>query len=390
MRKDGYGLKAVEDTIRQICIATNDEETELRINAVHNTFDKNMNDVAGTSKLRELLGIPQITPLSQGKKEIFSAEEILKMDIPPVEWIVQTLIPKRGIIMLGGDNGSLKSYTMLHFCLSCITSTHFLGEYACDCQDRTIVIIDEENRLNAIKTRLGLFHKGLEGKSLENLKFLVDTGWKLDNPVDIQDLEKHLDSLRPGIIVMDSLVRFFQGEENSAKDVKKIFDNIKGLMGRYDCSILLLHHKRKDSNPTKNSLRGSSDLSAFCDSILMIEKKNRERFILSQVKNRHAEEAKPIAFDFAVHPENGPVFSYKGVSIYKDVKVKAADDIRKWVNETSTNNFSTGQIKKIMKEHGHADNATYDALKSLVISGFLEKKKQGLYEVIANLNNLIP
>ena len=46
-------------------------------------------------------------------------------------------------------------------------------------------------------------------------------------------LDKIISELRPNLVILDSMIRFFDGDENSSKDVKKIYDSIKPLRDKY-------------------------------------------------------------------------------------------------------------------------------------------------------------
>jgi KaiC/GvpD/RAD55 family RecA-like ATPase len=342
------------------------------------TYYHDISKEEAKKKLKEELGLsPQIN-----FDGFLSAKKIMTLDVPEVEWIINGLIPKRNVTILGGDNGSFKSFLALHLCLSMATNTAFLNEYDCDTDgDRPVLYIDEENRINTLKTRLTKLVNGLniDEEKLENLSFLIESGVKLDDEDLANSLLDKIQEKRPALIIFDSLIRFFNGEENSSKDVKVVFDVMKRIIKENDSAIIILHHTRKDSHANKHSLRGSGDLSAFCDSVLMIQKRNDYNFIIRQVKNRHQKETEP--FDFTIKEEfNALMINYGSTITSTDVMSKVKQEIINWINNEEIEEFQTNTALNVMQRRGFKRNAVYDALKDLSEEDLIKKIKYGHYK----------
>ena len=50
---------------------------------------------------------------------------------------------------------------------------------------------------------------------------------------------------KPDLIILDSLVRFMTGDENSVKDVRLLFQGLKKLANEEGVTIICIHHLRK-------------------------------------------------------------------------------------------------------------------------------------------------
>ena len=84
-------------------------------------------------------------------------------------------------------------------------------------------------------------------------------GLDLNTP---QGYQKTVDAIRalpsvPEIIVVDTLHRFLDGDENSAQDAKSMLDACAALINEFGCSVVLVHHTGV-SNEAQHRARGSS------------------------------------------------------------------------------------------------------------------------------------
>lgn len=130
------------------------------------------------------------------------------------------------------------------------------------------------------------------------------------------------------LLILDSLVRVHEQDENDAKGMTKVFSSLQKIIGA-GASILFTHHHRKQmgygpSNPGQ-SMRGSSDILAAVDCHIIVEKKKDEvdRLIIKQTKLRQAEALLPFEVK-VIKSELGPSdFEYAGG--YDEKKRKAEE-----------------------------------------------------------------
>ena len=104
----------------------------------------------------------------------------------------------------------------------------------------------------------------------------------------------------PPLIVLDSLVRFMPGDENSTDAPKAFWERIKKLNGA-GCSFLILHHAGKGAS-TKEG-RGSTDITAGCDFKYLLTKpskggedghKNLLKMDMSLLRTRYPDDSIPV------------------------------------------------------------------------------------------------
>ncbi len=74
------------------------------------------------------------------------------------------------------------------------------------------------------------------------------------------------EALPKSVVVLDTAIRFLDGDENSSAHIRAFADGILALLRGGAEAVLLLHHSPKDSGDTmtlENAMRGSGDMGAF-------------------------------------------------------------------------------------------------------------------------------
>ena len=104
----------------------------------------------------------------------------------------------------------------------------------------------------------------------------------------------------PRLLVLDPLVRLHGVDENTVAEVALILGFLRDLQRRFHTAVLLVHHARK-SGATRpgQALRGSSDLHAWGDSNLYLQRRDRQ--ILMTVEHRAAPGLNDIEVELADH-----------------------------------------------------------------------------------------
>lgn len=319
--------------------------------------------------------------LEERSINLVNGEELLQKNLPEPEWVVDEIICKPGITILGGDTATFKSYVALHLSCTAVTANQFLSSIRT--RKMKVLYIDEEMGERTIKTRLRQFKEGLKtNSSFTDLHIASFNNFKLDNAEQIKKLVALIERTRPDLIIIDSMVRFLTGDENSAKDVKATFDSMKMLMHDYGVSFLILHHTRKSGSDKKHDLRGSGDFSAYADNVFMISSVSKadQEYEITQVKSRHLP-GEPT-YKFKVFDDEGMrlvLINKYGKKETPRAKDRCAQDLLNWIREENRGQFETAEVLTAMTKIGHASNAIYDALSELIKMNELEKSKWGKY-----------
>jgi len=319
-----------------------------------------------------------------------SALELLNSDIPEPEWLVDGLVPKANITLIAGPPASIKSFLTL-LISSCTAAGSKLFDMI-NCKQGIVLYVDEENGKEEIKRRLELLKNTycFSEQALENIHFMFYQGFKVDERWANRMVEA-IPGKIPSLIIVDSLVRVLEGDENSAEDARKLFNSFRVLIKDYGTTILVLAHCRKTNRDTSlnlNSIRGSSDFAACASSIIILEPQGKNTFCLTQAKNRSKAEASSDLVIKIVNKESakgvkGVFFEVKQGTAGKRLTAAelAAEDITKWLNETQKQEFKTKEVLEELADK-HKDNAVYSALKLLNKRGELKHKSHGAWSVV--------
>ncbi len=101
--------------------------------------------------------------------------------------------------------------------------------------------------------------------------------------------------LRPRLLLLDPLVRLHGIDENNAGEVAGLLAYFRSLQRRFDLSVLLVHHTRKNAAggvAAGQGLRGSSDIHAFGDSNLYLRRTKEHLVLFSE--HRAAPASAPV------------------------------------------------------------------------------------------------
>jgi hypothetical protein len=318
--------------------------------------------------------------------ESIRAVDLINSDIEPIKWLVDGILPEKSITILGGDVGNLKTYTALYIALCCSKGHACFGNFVTE--KIRVLYIDEENRKETIYSRLHALYSGLDLDKNEDidLEFMICYDIKLSTSrsSNLHILERKLKAFRPHLVIVDSLVRVMEGNENDVQEVRKVFDILKNFIINYESSWLLLHHTRKGNGTRtkyKDDLRGSSDFGAFVDIIMMINKLDDETYLLNQPKNRLAipTQSFKIKFD-GFNLKFDEFVNSKDFSARLTAGEKCSEVITKWIRDNNIKDFET---KEVTSKFGgeYRNNARSDALNILFGKGAISNVSRGKWEV---------
>jgi replicative DNA helicase len=209
--------------------------------------------------------------------------ELLASPPPAVGWRWQGWLARGDLALLVGEPGVGKSLLALALAASLRLGDTLLGD---DCRRCRVGIVDLENPLDEVHKRLRAF--GISADDNDGLLY-----WHAQ-PLDLADgtaaiatiVQEHaLD-----VLMIDSLRRATPGlDENDSAAVSAVLSPLRALTHETGCTILLLHHVRKQSGGSADAaqtVRGSGDLVASADSLLVLRPKEQGLFAVEHAKAR--------------------------------------------------------------------------------------------------------
>jgi hypothetical protein len=240
---------------------------------------------------------PEAIPHDGGasrEPEPIELDDLLDHDYPDEPGIVSGgIIVRRGLIVVGGGAKRGKSSLVNTLLFNRHRKKPWLGFTTTG--GRTLVI-QAEIPEPELQKRIGLQLKDSDRPPKGSIYFLTDRRIKLDRPEGLAKLRQHLDRIKPDLLVIDPLARFFSGDENSAKDMGAFVTALDVLIQEYDLTIIIVHHVGKpapgDGRAGGDRLRGSSALFGAADTVMLLDRSDAG-FKLS-FELRHGPEPAPL------------------------------------------------------------------------------------------------
>jgi len=237
------------------------------------------------------------TGVTPGEREAFMAEPQVKttsgikrwVDVPSisalpadikVDWAVDGIIPRYAVTLIAGESGHFKSWLAFLMGGRVASGGRYLGRA---CQKMPVVYFDRENPAAVVRERAEIL--GLSG--LADLKYWG--GWLEEQAPGLGDfrLLEFAREHKP-LMIFDSLIRFHEGEENSASEMARVMGDLRQLANA-GATPVPLHHRSKSET---SIYRGSSDIKAGIDvGYAVTFDQDAGLVTLKCFKNRYAKEA---------------------------------------------------------------------------------------------------
>ena len=219
----------------------------------------------------------------------------------PIRWQVKHWLQSQALIMVHGPSGCGKTFLVLDMVLAIASKGTIPDWFGNKVRHGTVVYLAGEGH-HGLRGRVAAWkqHKGVSGLDM----WLSRHGLDLNTP---QGYQKTVDAIRalpnpPEIIVVDTLHRFLDGDENSASDAKSMLDACGAMIHEFDCSVILVHHTGV-SVEAQHRARGSSAWRGALD--IEISVVPGDIIEIVQRKSKDAEEAKPVFVELQSVPIKG-------------------------------------------------------------------------------------
>lgn len=277
--------------------------------------------------------------------KIYSLDYLLNdKSNPPPQLIGGGILLNRSLLLIAGAKKVRKTFLAYNFGVALATGKSFAGFEIK--QQSNVFIFSAEGGYFPNRERIQTMCKDVEQEARQRLNICFDSRLKLENYTDIDKIVATIKEYQPEVLVIDPFVKFHGLEENSAKEMGHILDQLRILIEDYKLSIILVHHLGKDQT---HGARGSSAILGEYDSCITLTKEGSE--------NKHQNK---IEFDLR-H------------SISPDSRKLLFNSKTFWFEEEES------EIVKILRTYGTQDKKT---LVDRCISSELYAHQSGAYKAI--------
>jgi hypothetical protein len=195
---------------------------------------------------------------------MYSMVELLKL--PPPTWLVDQILPAGGLVGLYGQPGHYKSFVAIDIAMSVATGVPWHGQAVRP--GHVIYVAAEGGTGIANRAHAWLLEHNVKPED-------VDIAWVTESvPVSVDSenmdllFERINDELKsdPALVVIDTLARCFDGDENLQEDMGRFIGGVDRLRREFDATVIVVHHTRLDADRERGStaFRGAADTMVYC------------------------------------------------------------------------------------------------------------------------------
>lgn len=226
-------------------------------------------------------------------------------NVGPPRFLIEGFLPEQAIMGIGAFIGQKKTIAALNIVFSLCSGESLFGKYKVNRRPSRVLYLGPENGLISFSdrsNRIGLrpflcktfFYTTMSMQDMRPLSRLT--------PEEIED----------AAIVIDTAIRFTEGNENDAAQMKLFAEHAFALIRNKAAAVILLHHSPKTMTAAgeltlENSFRGTGELTAFLSVGLAMKTQDMNReydsaSLLRFVKQRDFE-PKPPSFEVTTSRE---------------------------------------------------------------------------------------
>jgi putative DNA primase/helicase len=225
--------------------------------------------------------------------------EVAYLNVKPPEFLIDGFLVKKSIAMLAGPVAQRKSILALNIAHALCTGEALFGYFDVPGgHERVVYLCPEMGAASFVKRikQIGL------GEYVGKTLFIQTMSEK---PTALDELDGEL----PGaVVIVDTITRFIEGNENESADMRKFAQKVFRLMNA-GATVVLLHHSKKGSSGSlDDGLRGSSELAAFVDSCWVTELEDPKKPYESLSKMRNVKQRDFESNPFKLQPAPGSFY----------------------------------------------------------------------------------
>ncbi len=248
-------------------------------------------------------------PVVGGQKNLFvSASDMLSAPVK-IEPLLGKVIERGCTGQIFGPSGGGKTFVALDMVCAVGTGGKWNGN---QCVLGLVLYFAGEG-LSGLRRRVKAWREHNNGADLSNVRIsrsviTLDAAGIRKVIVEVRQLEEST-GRKVALIVVDTLARHIQGDENSTQDMSEFVQSVDGLRGAFPGSTAIIVHHTGHNTENNNRSRGSSALKAACDFEIQCNKG-----LLTYTKMKDGGQPEPVEFklvpvEIGFDEDNEPITS---------------------------------------------------------------------------------
>lgn len=230
-----------------------------------------------------------------------SLVDFLKMDFPPLEHLIEGLIPRGASVMIVALPHRMKSFFTTGLALACTVATDSaMGKLRVEKPVKTM-LVQVEDPEETVQKRIRDFITTTQfiNCNPENVWVVKRKDFTGFTPQWCKKLVKQALEFKADIIVLDVLRRIFEGhgDLNSPTDTSKFLEMIDAIRDVTGAAIVLVHHENKKDADLMNAAAGSYNFPGWANVMIQFKRKTMTgnvSHVEIEVDNKLGQSAEPM------------------------------------------------------------------------------------------------
>ncbi|MDO8587613.1 MAG: AAA family ATPase [Armatimonadota bacterium] len=320
---------------------------------------------------------------SAARLEFCTVGTLAARRVTEAEFVVEGLVPLRGVTLMTGEGGIGKSYLLMDMAMSVAGGQPFLDTFTC--RQGPVCIIDLENDENSIARRT---QKLLRARGVSDLPTHIarkggpaEAELAIDKEPSLKALTEGLEAVRPIALIIDPLTAAHSKDENDNMAMRSVIRTLSRLAQEFEMAVIVAHHPRKrgQNNDAGQMIRGASDLRNAVDSHIFLRRIDDSRLLVEHDKSRHAPELEKFQVEM-VDGDDGESIRFNHLGPAPDAAVKSTE-ARAFVQGVLEDGpRRRKEILALAQADGLHFRVMENALTALTEEGLILRPERGLYQ----------
>ena len=219
--------------------------------------------------------------------------ELIDNDLK-VTWRVPGRIPEDGSVIVAGDSEAGKTWLLQDLAAAVLTGGTWLGLPVDGFGP--VLIIDEESSLPGFSERWRRILGG-RGVSAHDLpaRAWIQAGINLSTEAGMAAVERWVREMQPALLILETMIRVHGGDENASRDIADLGRKLTFFRSLSPgMTTVCSHHLGHPQQFRPARMRGSTDIRAYADSVLLVKPNSAGLIEVIHDKSRWGPKQPPI------------------------------------------------------------------------------------------------
>lgn len=298
------------------------------------------------------------------RKAIFTGEELLKMNITELPYLLEGIIPQVGVVALAGSSDTGKSSLLRQLAAAIVRGDkEFLG-FKLNTKFKNAIYVSTEDDYMAMAYLLNKQNKqDIKPEVYKGLRYIFDTEDVLTD-LTLALMEQPVDC-----IFIDTFTDLYDGEMNATNKIRNYINKFRDVAMKNNCTVIFLHHTGKKTEyqtPSKDNLLGSQGFEGKMRLVIELRQDYNNPGLRhlclvkgNYIKSEDKKDSYILSFDnnmtFTNTGRRAPFSTLAKPDLLKAAKLKkkGTPELVERVKQLKADGKSIREIEKQLKEEGH-------------------------------------